>query len=56
MPTAVELAGMVENKEIEKFDLFLGDGLLDQAWAHDRLDVSSLAAIAVQLLASLANM
>jgi len=53
MPSAVELAGMVKNKEVEKFDPFLGDELLDQAWAQDRLDVSSLPEIAGHLMKSL---
>lgn len=53
VPSAVELAGMVKNKEVEKFDPFLGDELLDQAWAHDRLDVSSLPDISGQLIQSL---
>ena len=52
-PSAVELAAMVENKEVEKFDPFLGDELLDQAWAHDRLDVSSLTDVAGHLVRSL---
>jgi len=53
VPSAVELAAMVENKEVEKFDPFLGDELLDQAWAHDRLDVSSLTDVAGHLVRSL---
>jgi len=36
----------VENKEVEKFDPFLGDELLGQSWAHDRLEVASLPDIA----------
>lgn len=53
VPSAVELAAVVENKEVEKFDPFLGDELLDQAWAHDRLDVSSLTDVAGHLVRSL---
>ncbi|MEJ0094986.1 MAG: DEAD/DEAH box helicase [Methylocella sp.] len=53
VPSAVELAGMVKNKEVEKFDPFLGDELLDQAWAQDCLDVSSLPEIAEHLIKSL---
>lgn len=53
VPSAVELAGMVKNKEVEKFDPFLGDELLDEAWAHDRLDVVSLPEIARNLIRSL---
>ena len=53
VPSALELAEMVKNKTVEKFDMFLGDELLDQAWAHDRLDVSSLPGIAAELLKSL---
>ena len=53
VPSAVELAAMVENKVVEKFDPFLGDELLDQAWAHDRLDVSSLTDVAGHLVRSL---
>jgi hypothetical protein len=52
-PSALELASMVKNKEVEKFDPFLGDELLDQAWAHERLDVSSLTDIAGHLIQSL---
>jgi hypothetical protein len=43
----------MENKEVEKFDPFLGDDLLDQAWAHDRLDVASLPEVANHLIRSL---
>jgi ATP-dependent Lhr-like helicase len=50
---AVELAKLVENKIVEKFDAFLGDDLLQLAWARDRLDVASLATLASKLLASL---
>ena len=50
---AVELAKLVKNKIIEKFDAFLGDDLLQLAWARDRLDVACLAALASRLLASL---
>ena len=53
VPSAVDLAATVKNKEIEKFDPFLGEELLDQAWAQDRLDVSSLRDIAGHLLRSL---
>ena len=53
VPSAIELAGIVKNKAVEKFDPFLGDELLDQAWAHDRLDVSSLPDIAGRLIQSL---
>jgi ATP-dependent helicase Lhr and Lhr-like helicase len=53
VPSAVELARMVKNKEVEKFDDFLGDELLDQAWAKDRLDVSSLPEIAGHSIKSL---
>jgi ATP-dependent Lhr-like helicase len=53
VPSAVELAAMVQNKEVEKFDSFLGDELLDRAWAHDRLDVSSLTVVAGHLVRSL---
>jgi ATP-dependent Lhr-like helicase len=53
VPSALELAGMLKLKEVEKFDPFLGDELLDQAWAHDRLDVSCLTDIAGRLVRSL---
>ena len=53
LPSALELAGMVENKIVEKFDIFLDDELLEQAWAQDRLDVSNLPGIASELLRSL---
>ena len=52
-PDAVELAKLVQNKIVEKFDTFLGDDLLEVAWAHDRLDVASLPGLASGLLASL---
>jgi len=53
VPSALELAAMVKNKEVEKFDPFLDDELLDQAWAHDWLDVSSLTDVAGHLVQSL---
>lgn len=56
VPSAIELAGMIKNKEVEKFDSFLGEELLVQAWAHDRLDVSLLREIAGQLFRSLQAM
>lgn len=52
-PDALELAEAVENKVIEKFDPFLGDELLDLAWARDRLDIAGLPALASELLRSL---
>ena len=53
VPSTLELAKMVKNKEVEKFDPLLGDELLDQVWANDRLDVSSLPDIARNLIRSL---
>lgn len=50
---ALELAGLVENKAVEKFDSFLGDELLDLAWARDRLDIAGLPTLASELLMSL---
>jgi ATP-dependent Lhr-like helicase len=52
-PDPLELAEAVENKVIEKFDPFLGDELLDLAWARDRLDIADLPALASELLRSL---
>jgi ATP-dependent Lhr-like helicase len=49
LPNALELARLVENKVVEKFDMFLGDDLLNLAWARDRLDVDSLPALAAKL-------
>ena len=54
-PDALELAALVENKEIEKFDAFLGDELLNLAWARDRIDVVGLPIIASQMLAEFAR-
>ena len=51
---ALELARLVENKEIEKFDAYLGDELLALAWARDRIDVENLPAMASILLSGLA--
>ena len=51
-PKAMALAALVENKEIEKFDSFLGDELLTLAWARDRIDSEGLPALAAGLLAS----
>jgi len=51
-PDALEMAALVENREIEKFDPFLGGELLTIAWALDRLDVDGLPALASELLAS----
>jgi len=52
-PNAIELAALVKNKEIEKFDFFLGEELLTLARAQDHLDTSSLPTLASELLASL---
>jgi ATP-dependent Lhr-like helicase len=52
-PDAMALAALVENKEVEKFDSFLGGDLLNLAWARDRIDVESLPAMAAGLLTSL---
>jgi ATP-dependent Lhr-like helicase len=52
-PNAVTLAVLVKNKEVEKFDSFLGKDLLTVAWAKDRLDTSFLPSLATELLASL---
>jgi hypothetical protein len=52
-PNALELARLVENKAVEKFDMFLGDDLLNLAWARDRLDVDSLPTVAATLQMSL---
>ena len=53
-PDASALATLVENKEVEKFDAFLGDELLTLAWAKDRIDAEGLPGLAARLLASLA--
>jgi ATP-dependent Lhr-like helicase len=52
-PDATALAALVENKEVEKFDAFLGDELLTLAWANDRIDADGLPTSAAKLLASL---
>jgi hypothetical protein len=54
VPDAMTLAALVENKEVEKFDSFLGDDLLTLAWARDRIDAEGLPALATGLLKSLA--
>lgn len=51
-PDATELAVLVKNKEVEKFDSFLGDELLTLAWARDRLDTAFIPALAAELLTS----
>jgi ATP-dependent Lhr-like helicase len=50
-PDAMTLAALVANKEIEKFDMFLGEGLLTSTWAMDRIDVSGLTETVRTLLA-----
>lgn len=52
-PDPLDLAALVENKEIEKFDSFLGDELLTLAWARDRIDAEDLPGMASQLLTAL---
>jgi ATP-dependent helicase Lhr and Lhr-like helicase len=54
-PDALELAKLVENKEVEKFDSFLGDELLTLAWGRDRLDIEGLPDLASRLLAGFAG-
>ena len=54
-PDALDLAALVKNKAVEKFDMFLGDDLLNLAWARDRLDVASLPAVAATLQTSMQN-
>jgi len=54
-PDAMALAALVKNKEIEKFDHFLGDELLTLSWARDRIHADGLPALAAGLLASLAR-
>ncbi len=54
VPDAMALAPLVNNKEIEKFDPFLGDDLLTLAWARDRIDAAGLPTLAAGLLACLA--
>lgn len=49
-PDPVALASTVQNKLIEKFDMFLGTELLDMAWARDRLDTSTIPQLAADLL------
>lgn len=51
-PAAEELAQAATDKEVEKFDGFLGDKLLTLAWARDQLDVASLPDLAAALLKS----
>lgn len=53
-PDATTLARLVKNKEVEKFDPFLGEDLLAVAWAKDRLNTSFLPALAKELLVALA--
>lgn len=52
-PDAMALAKLVKNKEVEKFDPFLGEQLLTMAWARDRLDTTFLPTLATELLTSL---
>jgi ATP-dependent Lhr-like helicase len=47
---AMDLAELVANKEVEKFDTFLGNPLLTLAWARDRIDVQGMPALAARLL------
>jgi len=51
-PDAMDLAVLVKNKEIEKFDPFLGNALLTLAWARDRIDCDGLPVLAAGLRAS----
>jgi ATP-dependent Lhr-like helicase len=53
-PDPSELATMIQDKAVEKFDPFLGDDLLITAWAHDRLDGADVPEVAARLLSSLA--
>ena len=52
-PDPHELARLVENKVIEKFDAFLGESLLEMAWARDQLDFTPISTIASALLDSI---
>jgi ATP-dependent Lhr-like helicase len=52
-PDGIDLAKLVKNKVIEKFDSFLGEELLTLTWASDRLEPSSLPKSAFELLRSL---
>ncbi|MGI4802811.1 MAG: DEAD/DEAH box helicase [Janthinobacterium lividum] len=52
-PDGLKLAEAVQNKLTEKFDMFLGNELLDMAWARDRLDTSAIPKLAGTLLRSL---
>jgi ATP-dependent helicase Lhr and Lhr-like helicase len=52
-PDPLDLAAMIENKGIEKFDNFLGDELVTLAWARDRIDVEGLPEMALRLLTAI---
>ena len=49
-PHAVELAGLVEGKESDKYDCFLDDELLCAAYASERIEVKSLPGLASDIL------
>ena len=55
-PDSMMLAKLVKNKEVEKFDPFLGEQLLTMTWARDRLDTIFLPTIATELLTSLTHL
>ena len=49
-PDALELAALVSQKCIEKFDGYLGDELLTLAYATDRIDTNALPGVAAMVL------
>ena len=53
MPDPHELARLVENKAIDKFDAFLGESLLEMAWSRDQMDFTLLPKLAGALLHSM---
>lgn len=52
-PDALELASFVEQKSIEKFDVYLGEDLLTLAFAREHLDVEGVPALAANIVGSL---
>lgn len=48
-PDPLALAGLVEEKASEKYDLFLDEGLLGRAYASERIDAAHLPELAAEL-------
>lgn len=54
IPTTIELAALVEQKFIEKYDGYMDDFLLNISYGNEHIDINKLANLSIEILALIA--